>query len=126
MRYILAGIYAENGASATQNSIEAVAEYDVDIKKHKSINIRNSKIGQMDLILCATEGHKKMIVQMYPQVKERVMTMKEYAYGNTEGNQDISDPWGNDIEVYRKCASEIEEISQQIIKKLLTNMQNKI
>lgn len=124
--YILAGIYAENGASATQNSIEAVAEYDVDIKKHKSINIRNSKIGQMDLILCATEGHKKMIVQMYPQVKERVMTMKEYAYGNTEGNQDISDPWGNDIEVYRKCASEIEEISQQIIKKLLTNMQNKI
>lgn len=59
-----------------------------------------------------------MVIQMYPHLKEKIMTMKEYAYGKTEKNQDISDPWGNDIVVYRKCASEIEKISKEIIKKL--------
>ena len=117
-RYILAGIYAEDGASATHSSIEAAKEYGVDLKPHKATSIRNSKIEEMDLILCATEGHKRLVIQMYPHLKEKIMTMKEYAYGKTEENPDISDPWGNDIVTYRKCASEIEKISQEIIKKL--------
>ena len=48
------GIYAETGDYATYNAIEAAKEYNADISSHRATNIRESKIKEMDLILCAT------------------------------------------------------------------------
>ena len=114
------GIYAEDNASATYSAIEAAKEYDTDITSHKATNIRNSKITQMDAILCATNGHKQMVIQMYPNLKDKIYTMKEYAYGEKLQNLDISDPWGYDMETYRRCASQINDITEKIVQKLLT------
>lgn len=113
------GIYAEDGDYATYNAIEASEYYDVDIKKHRATNIRNSKIKEMDLILCATESHKQSVVYMYPELKEKIYTMKEYAKIDKNGqDMDIKDPWGYDINVYQKCAKEIEECLTKIIEML--------
>ena len=117
------GIYAEDGSAATYSAIEAAKEYDTDITSHKATHIRNSQITQMNVILCATNGHKQMVIQMYPSLKEKVFTMKEYVYGEA---QDISDPWGYDIETYRKCASQINDITEKIIQKHLTKQKNSI
>ena len=114
------GIYAEEGSLATYSAIEAAKEYSVDITYHKATHIRNSNITQMDVILCATNGHKQMVIQMYPNLKDKIYTMKEYAYGEKLQNLDISDPWGYDMETYRRCASQINDITEKIVQKLLT------
>ncbi len=111
------GIYAETGDYATYNATQATKEYEVDISSHKATNIRESKIEEMDLILCATISHKQSVLYLYPQLEGKVFTMKEYAKLDKNGqDMDIKDPWGYDEFVYRKCASEIEECLERIVK----------
>lgn len=109
------GIYANTGEYATDEAIQAVKElYDVNILNHRATNIRDSKIKEMDLILCATHAHKTMVMHLYPELKEKVYTMKEYADKNAK-DIDISDPWGYPMNVYRKCAEEIYKTIELII-----------
>lgn len=73
----------------------------------------------MDLILCATMSHKYSVIQMYPNLKEKTYTMKEYV--NSEPNSkdlDIKDPWGYDIEIYRFCIAEIDKCLDKIVQKI--------
>ena len=113
------GIFAEDGDSPTYNAEEAMKEYDVDIKMHKATNIQNSKIQAMDLILCATKSHKNSVLQMYPELSDKVFTMKEYVeYDKNKMDIDIKDPWGYDLETYRICLSQIDRCLELLIKKI--------
>ena len=114
------GIYAENGDYATYNAIEAARYYDADISNHRATNIRSSQIEDMDIILCATNAHKNMVISMYPELISKVYTMKEYADIDDNGrNMDINDPWGHDLYTYKKCAQEINVCLENIIDKWL-------
>ncbi len=113
------GIYAETGDEVTYNAIDAMKDYDVDITSHKATNIRDSKIKEMDIILCATNTHKQNVLYLYPELKGKVYTMKEYAGIDKEGQDlDIKDPWGYDLNVYKHCAKEIKECLEKIVEKL--------
>lgn len=111
------GIFAEDGDMPTYNAVEAIKEYGVDLKPHRATNIRNSKIKEMDIILCATVSHKNNVQAMYPELKDKIFTIKEYA-GFDKNNLDIPDPWGYDIETYRFCASTISNCLEKIIEKI--------
>lgn len=111
------GIFAEDGDMAMYNAIEAMREYGIDLKKHRATNIRNANIEKMDLILCAKKSHKHTVGQLYPSLKEKIYTIKEYA-GSEGEDIDIKDPWGYDIEIYRSCANELEKCIIKIIDKL--------
>lgn len=111
------GIYAEDGDMATYNAIEAIKDYGVDLREHRATNIQNSQIEDMDIILCATVSHKNTVIRIYPELKDKVYTMKEYA-GFDTNDLDIPDPWGYDIETYRFCASTINKVLNKIIEKL--------
>ena len=111
------GIYAETGDYATYNAVEAAKEYGANISYHRATNIRESNIKEMDLILCATVSHKQNVLYLYPELKGKVYTMKEYAKIDKEGQDlDIKDPWGFEEGIYRKCAREIKECLERIIK----------
>ncbi len=73
------GVYAQNGDIPTEEAIETMQEYQIDLKKHRATNIRCSKIEDMDIILCATTAHKNNVINMYPKLSGKIFTMKEYA-----------------------------------------------
>ena len=113
------GVYAETGDYATYNAVEAAKEYDADISSHRATNIRESEIEKMDLILCATNSHKQSVLYLYPGLKGKVFTMKEYARIDKNGqDMDIKDPWGYDEYVYRRCAEEINECLEKTLEKI--------
>ena len=106
------GIYAENGDIPTHEAKRVMKEeYGIDMSKHRATNIRDSKIKDMDLILCATASHKIAVLDIYPELEGKVFTMKEYVNYEREYHDSINikDPWGYDIETYRACVAEIEE-----------------
>lgn len=111
------GIYAEDGDIPTYEGIEVMKKYGIDLEKHRAVNIINSNIEDMDVILCAAESHKNSVISMYPELKVKVFTMKEYA-GYPRSDWNINDPWGYGIDVYTKCAEEIEECINKILNKL--------
>lgn len=115
IHFFSCGIYADEKDGPTQNAIEVMEEYNIDIKKHKPTNIKNANIKEMDIILCMTKEHKMQLTYLYPDMLNKIFTLKEYAENR---NEDIKDPWGYDIYTYRKCA---EEINQEL-NKLITNL----
>ena len=112
------GLYATDGARASQESIAVLQKtYNIDLNRHRATNIANAHIHQMDVILCATEAHKEMLLETYPNLAEKVYTIKEYA-GYPKDNWDINDPWGCSYATFKQCASEIDICSNMIIKKI--------
>lgn len=112
------GVYAQNGDIPTEEAISVLKTiYGIDLTKHKATNIANSNIQEMDIILCATTSHKNNVISRYPELKEKIYTMKEYAE-YPQNDIDINDPWGGSYETYKKSAKEIAECIQKIIEKI--------
>lgn len=119
------GTSAYQGDGATYNAIEAVKDYEVDLRSHRATFILNSEIEQMDLILCMTRSHKQTVLQMNPSLSGKVYTLKEYTgYMFRPDDLDISDPWGYDMDIYRRCAEEISSCIQILIEKLKNEIDN--
>lgn len=113
------GTFAENGDFASYNAIEAMKINNIDLRCHRSTNVSDSNILEMDLILCATMSHKISVIHMYPEIKEKVYTMKEYAGDMIDNaDYDIKDPWGYNLDTFLSCAMEIKECINKTIKKI--------
>ena len=115
------GVYALNGDISTYEAKEVMKdEYDIDMINHRATNITNSNIKGMDLILCATVSHKIAVIDIYPELENKVFTMKEYVSYDKEYHDrvNIKDPWGYDIETYRSCVAEIEECLNLLLEKI--------
>ena len=73
------GMWARDGDIPTYEGIEVMKDYGIDLSTHKATNIKSSNIEDMDVILCATFSHKLNVISMYPNLKDKIFTMKEYA-----------------------------------------------
>lgn len=109
------GTFAEDGDKADYNAQEVMKEYEVDMKAHQAVNIYHSPIQEMELILCATISHKQFVLRQYPQLKQKVYTLREYV---GEEETDISDPWGYDLVTFRFCAAKIDDCLNKVLEKI--------
>ncbi len=109
------GLFAQNGDIPTTEAITVLKTiYNTDLTQHRATNIEQSKIKEMDVILCATSSHKNNVVNKYPELEGKVFTMKEYC-GYPENDLDINDPWGCSYETYRRCAEEIDKCVTKLL-----------
>lgn len=101
-----AGMAAETGAPPSRNAVLAMEENDIDISGHRARQITIQMIDEADLVLTMTEGHKAALVRAVPQCKDKIMTLAEWA----ESDEEITDPYGGDLERYRLCRNSIEKL----------------
>ncbi len=107
------GLMANEGEAASLNAIEAMKELGMDISGHKSHMLTIEDINEADLILTMTKRHKEAILWAVEDAKDKVFTLGEYA-----GGEDVSDPYGGDLEEYLACAKRIYEYVGKIVEKL--------
>jgi protein-tyrosine phosphatase len=115
-----AGISAFEGDRANDKAAEALMENNIDISGHKARQLTADMIKNSGLVLTMTKSHKMMILNAFPDEKNKTFTLKEYAMAvsgeNTDGkNLDIADPFGMDYNVYKKCMLEIKSELIKII-----------
>ena len=113
-----AGIFAQDGDGPLFNAVEAMRDYDIDIKNYRSTSLKSSNIRNMDLILCAQDSNKNVLLNICPDLKDKTFTLKEFVNDSNNINLDIIEPKGYDIAIYRSCASEIQDCIYKLIKKL--------
>lgn len=111
-----AGTNAYTGDRSTDFAIEAMKKYDTNLLNHRATYIEEADVEEADLVICMTEAHKRRVLNRYPNVNDRVYTLKEYV-GET-GYIDIDDPWGYGLDVYTACAKEIVDCVDKLIKKV--------
>lgn len=108
-----AGILTNPNAKVSEQAVIACAEKGVDISKHVPKSVSISALDDMDLILTMTKTHKHVLLQNIPDIKDKVYTLKEY--NKKKQWVDIEDPFGKNIEAYRKCVKELLNELQEFI-----------
>lgn len=103
-----AGIFVTD-RRINKNSVLAMADFGIDISSQIPIQLEDYLIADADYIITMTASHKAHLIAE-GQPSEKIFTLAEMA-GETG---DISDPYGLDLDTYKKTAEEIDKYIQKI------------
>ena len=118
VRVCSSGVSAYTGDIPTDEAISVMEEeYNLDLTTHRATNIEDSNVTHMDLILAMTIRHKFFLISMYPQLKDKIFTLREYV-GASENDMNIDDPYGYGKNVYSDCAKQINDCIDELLVKL--------
>lgn len=112
-----AGVYAYEGDPASPEARQAMKKFGLDLSGHYARTVDDQAIREAYMILTMTEKHKRMLLEIYPQIADKAFTLKEFA-GYNSSNWDIRDPFGYDAAVYQSCSEELEAALHKILDKL--------
>lgn len=99
-----AGLFPNEGEPIAENAIRALEEVGVpaipghDYKEHVARRLTADEVGSCDLVVGMTDEHLMGLLMNFPQYAAKFARMPE----------PIPDPFGGDLECYRKCLAAIE------------------
>lgn len=111
-----AGTMAKPGEPASPGAVDALAELGIDLKRHRASRLTAEMVRSADLVLTMTGAQKEYVRKMVADAK--VLTLAEYVGGRA----DVSDPVGQPLAVYRRCAAQLREMIALALRKLTREM----
>ena len=114
IQVLSAGISASAGCAASPEAVEIMKQYGLDLSEHCSQPLTDKLVQHADVIYTLTSVHRQAILERWPAVAPRTHCLRP-------DNGDVDDPIGAGIDVYRRCAAQIESAVRQRIDQLLTN-----
>lgn len=116
-----AGVWAYQGAAATQHAQTVMADRDLNLHGHRSQPTDPALLKQFDLIVVMEVDHKQVLQERNPALADRILTLRELVGG--EG--DFDDPVGGSLEVYTAAADEIYAILEKSFPSIVKMMGNR-
>lgn len=107
------GVFAQEGASISQQA-KTVLEEKAFIYTPTSQQLTNAHLEWATHVFVMTNQHKQVVNQLVPSAIEKVYTIKEFI-GSTG---DVSDPFGGTLSEYERTFNELQELIEQIVRKL--------
>ncbi|SDJ88365.1 low molecular weight protein arginine phosphatase [Natronincola ferrireducens] len=114
IKIISAGTNAIKGDRASFPSIEIMGEKGISLENHKAQPLTKELIDEADLILTMTTNHKGAVLDIAPEAKEKLYTLKEYV-NNGEKLNDILDEMNG---IYKKIEVKKQQFMMENQKKL--------
>lgn len=111
-----AGLYAQEGLPASRGALKALQDLGLDLSGHQSKRVSESLAAEADLILTMTRDQKEDLAQLFPQKPGKVYTLGQFI---GQPGLDITDPYGQDINTYRKSSMDIWAALTRLVKMLL-------
>lgn len=111
-----AGIFAMEGQKVSANAVQALREIGISLEGKRAQVITEDLLKRSDLILTMSKSHKMALINNYKLSRERVYTLKEFTYNIDE---DIVDPFGGSLEVYRSTRDELVRYISKLVKILM-------
>jgi protein-tyrosine phosphatase len=96
---VSAGVSASSGTPATSESVEAAAELGCDLSQHESRPVHPQLLAAADDVIAMTRGHAHALASRYPGLGPTPVLLC--------GDDDLDDPIGAGLGVYRECARTI-------------------
>ncbi|MCX5693618.1 MAG: low molecular weight protein arginine phosphatase, partial [Candidatus Omnitrophica bacterium] len=110
-----AGVMALTGMGASEGTREVLAKEGIDASAHRSQRLTKELVNRSDIILVMEDVHEDQILQLAPEVKNRLFLLKEFARIN-DSNLNIADPVGGSLEFYQKTFFTIKDAVERISK----------
>ncbi|QDV64140.1 Low molecular weight protein-tyrosine-phosphatase YwlE [Crateriforma conspicua] len=102
VQIVSAGVAAGMGSAASPQAVEVMSDRGLDLTEHGSRMLDDALVASADLILTMTRGHRSAILAAWPDLHDRVHTLRR------DGG-DIADPVGMPVECYVQCADQIQQ-----------------
>lgn len=109
-----AGIATESGLPVSKETKQALKEQHIYLEDHQSHQLEGRMLKDVNFVLTMTTTQRDLLHIYFPKYKEKVKTLSEIAGLEHE----IPDPFGSDLEEYRRIAKIFMEIMPVIVKKL--------
>lgn len=109
-----AGIYAGSNEPASDEAILAMRAYDIDLTQHRAVVLTNHLARESQLILAMTGQQAQFIKEQFPQYAQGIYTLSDY----TGERQDVADPFGRGIDLYRETARQLDRLIKKVLKRL--------
>lgn len=102
-----AGLATVTGLAVSENAVTVCNEIDIDISKLKSVSVYNLNLEDYSMIYTMSENHRSALIAMGAH-PDRVRIL----------SRGISDPYGGDLNVYRRCRDELYSAVNNAVKEL--------
>jgi len=102
-----AGTGAWDGAPASEGAYLVGLEHDLDLSGHRARPLTREVLEQADLVLTMSRHHRARVREL--DRSARVFLLGEYA-GRTGGTEEVPDPFGGDLDVYRHTYADLDEL----------------
>ena len=117
INFLSAGTHAAVGQGATPVAVDVLKKmFQTDISAHRARQVQKEFLEVSDLVLTMTEAQKEQLIKLYPEYKDKVASLAEFA----SEKQDIADPFGQSAEVYAQTAAMIESYFTKGLLKILS------
>lgn len=114
-----AGTGALTGMPATPHAVTAMQRRGLDLSGHRSRSVHDlgeDGLKGYDLVLTMTRAHRDGLRVLYPDLRDRIFTLGEYA----GRHGDVPDPIGGPLAEYEKTAAALEESLRAAIERIRT------
>jgi protein arginine phosphatase len=108
-----AGTGAWDGAPASEGAYLVGLERGLDLSGHRARLLTRELVDEADLILTMARHHRARVDELGGEGK--VFVLGEYA---GKGGDEVSDPFGGDLAVYRDTAQELEALAEAVADRL--------
>jgi protein-tyrosine-phosphatase/tRNA A37 threonylcarbamoyladenosine synthetase subunit TsaC/SUA5/YrdC len=108
-----AGVSAYGGDKASHGALAAIRQFGTTLDDHESTQLNSALVEQADLILAMGQRHRHVIVSQWPSLASKVHLI------SPDGGE-ISDPFGGPLEIYQKCAQQLDQHTDYWIERLDT------
>lgn len=110
-----AGTAALDGAPASPAAVQVAAEHDLDLDAHEARSLTPELLEWADLIL--TMGPSHLMAVSASGAGEKVALLTDFLEGEGLGEA-VEDPFGGDLETYRRAYSQIAEAIDGLLSRL--------
>ncbi|MFM7074354.1 MAG: Sua5/YciO/YrdC/YwlC family protein [Planctomycetota bacterium] len=97
-----AGVAAMAGSAASPEARTAVGQRGLDLSFHESQPVSDRLVRFADVILAMTRGHRDALLRQWPEAATRTRLL-------SRSTVDVSDPIGGPLDVYQRCAAQIDQ-----------------
>lgn len=102
-----AGLFVNSSDSVSNNSVLALKDYGIDISTHKPTQLTIDMVNKFNYIIPMTSSHKQVLLANGVSA-DKILSFKD----------EISDPYGGSLEIYKNCAKQLKENIEYLIGEL--------
>ncbi|SIS72705.1 protein-tyrosine phosphatase [Alicyclobacillus vulcanalis] len=115
-----AGLMAMDGAPMTEHAANALSRRQVRAEGHQAKRLTREMLRESDLVLTMSRSHRDALVQVFPELADKVYTLYAFAHDVPEREaQDVADPFGGGEAEYEACASQLADLVDLAFERLL-------
>ncbi|MGC6455073.1 MAG: low molecular weight protein arginine phosphatase [Coraliomargaritaceae bacterium] len=115
LQVVSAGIAADYGSTASQNSVKALDRFNLDLSDHKSQPLTDELLDRAFAVFGMTQSHLDVLHAFFANSDSDVRIHLFREFMKTGATEEIPDPYGASLQAYQACLDSMVEAIPSLV-----------